>query len=1804
MVLSSAAANLPGTLRPLPLSFEENRGQISAPYAYFTHYEGLHAGFLPNRADLLVPESKGKYRKLSIRLLRGSASPVGVDQQAGRSNYLRGANASRWVRGAANYKKIEYPDLYPGISLLFYGNGNRLEHDFRIEPGANPSQIAFQIDGAKRIALSSEGDLNIYVGGCALTLQKPTAYQYVSGERKEVDAGFLLANDGTVSFRIGNYSAASRLIIDPVFVFSTYLGGSGSDAIAAVATDSEGYIYVTGTTSSVDFPTANAEQPQLNGAQNLFVTKLDPTGAKLIYSTYLGGSDSQGADQSSAIVIDGNGNAIIAGITSSRDFPFAGAIQSPNCPFNASCYFLASISPDGSHLNYAGEIGGEAADLGSDGLIALDSSADVYLAGNTSSPNFPITPGTLSSSVPGYPYSTLFVLKVDPTGRLLYSTVITGNSVSGAFVPSGIAVDATGQATVVGTASSGLSTTGNVIQPTFPNSSASTATAGFILQLNATASKMNYSSYLPGTDGAGGFAVDPKGDIYIAGATAETNLPVSANAYERKADSGYVMELSAGAATVKAATYFKCCLAYPPYTVNAIGIALDSNSNVFIGGETEASSFPLMYPFTPVFEFTESNSEMALAELNPGLTTLLFGSFLSSTDAVFPGSTFSGLAVDKSNDLIVAGKTMAYDFPTTPGSFQPQLPSSQNPLNSTVSATFISKIDLAPAAPSACLDAYSENFTPPNALPTLPGKSKTATINLTNCGNAPLHLSSITSSDPSFTAAQSCGVIAAGTSCPVTVTFAPVRAGTLEAVISFEDDSAIPLQKVIVSGRCAAPAIGPVPNPVFVGNQVVGTQGSTSFVLTNEGNASLEISGISVTGSSYSASYSCAPPTTLYATTCTITVGFAPQEIGTITGSLLLSSNDPENPQFVVNLSGIGDSAYQVPSVSYIYPGTGPISTPVNINIYGSNFYPASVVYVNGASQTTTYLNSTELQFTLAASALVGTGQVPITVVNPSPGGTSNQVTFAPYQVLSISPAALAYVPSTGLLYAAIPAWATSNQNTVIPVTPSTGVLGTPIAVGNDPVLLSPSSDGQYLYVALATDQTVQRINLKTQAIERTFPYATCSSCASIAATDLQSVPGSPQEVVLAQGPMLSLYNDNGLVNSVPSNPGRSADPQFSSIAFAGNDGIYALPLTYASCLPNVATIGPSGLAYTRVGGSNTCTNVGQDGGTLISDGTLLYAEAGEVWDPTTMTVKATVPVPIANVTVGTPNGGTSHNMALDPSLKNFYIVGNAFSAPDAQYEATLFSFSTQSLEAVSQLTFQNLTDPSVGNLVRWGSDGFTFTGPSAGQTNTVLYLVRSGLASSQFPNPMPSLSALSPAFESSEAMVYDETLTVTGTNFVPSSVIQWNGTPLPTSFNSATQLSATIGANQLKTVGTYQVTVVNPAPGGGTSNALPFTFGLLEPTASPSSTSIDFGSVPIGTSATKYITLSNNGWAILNISSIAASGEFSSTSTCTSNLVYLGTEATCEIALVFSPTSSGLQTGTLTITDTAPGGPQTISLTGTGAGTLLNSSVSVTPSAQVITDAQSLTITAAVIGTGVAGTPTGTITLTAGSYSAQLQLNDASAKFTVPAGSLNVGSDSVTALYSGDTVYEQASGTASVTVSEVALTMSPALPVPAGGNTSSTATISVGSSYSGTLQLTCALTASPTGAQDLPTCALNPPSVSLTRGGAASSTLTIYTTASPSAALARPSKLVGTRGAVLAIMVLLGIPRCRRAKTLLLLCLVVLPNVGCGGSSSSSNVGTSNPGTTPGTYTFIVTGMDSVNAKITSSSTVKITVQ
>jgi hypothetical protein len=323
---------------------------------------------------------------LRMRLVGANPHAVatGAEELPGKVNYFIGNDRKKWRTNVPTYAKVKYQGVYPGIDLVYYGNqGGRLEYDFVVAPGADPSAIALDVAavsdrrtavGTPPLQIADDGDLIIPTGDGEVRFHKPVAYQEAPSEtgnskfetrhtlarhsslvtRHSIDGRFTLDAENRVRFALGPYDRSEPLVIDPVLVYSTYLGGSVSDSGSAIAVDSSGNAYVAGETSSSNFPTANPLQAQLRGVgvSNAFATKLNAAGSALVYSTYLGGS---GGDAGYGIAVDSSGNAYVAGYTDSSDFPTANPLQAHLRGTCSNCRnaFVTKLNPAGSALVYS-----------------------------------------------------------------------------------------------------------------------------------------------------------------------------------------------------------------------------------------------------------------------------------------------------------------------------------------------------------------------------------------------------------------------------------------------------------------------------------------------------------------------------------------------------------------------------------------------------------------------------------------------------------------------------------------------------------------------------------------------------------------------------------------------------------------------------------------------------------------------------------------------------------------------------------------------------------------------------------------------------------------------------------------------------------------------------------------------------------------------------------------------------------------------------------------------------------------------------------------------------------------------------------------------------------------------------------------------------------------------------------------------------------------------------------------------------------------------------------------------------------
>ena len=616
--LPLAAGN---TYGKLPLSFEPNQGQTDARVKFLARASGYTLFVTANEAVFAGRDGSVERMKLigANRKLRFEP----LDKQPGVSNYFIGNNPSKWRTNIANYGKVALREVYPGIDLIFYGNERQLEYDWVVAPGADPKLIRVKWEGPSQMTRNAGGDLTL---SASLVEKKPVILQ----EGKPIEGGYIVQGR-QIAFELAKYDAAKPLVIDPV-VYSTYLGGSGSDGGRGIAVDGSGNAYVTGSTTSANFPTTDPIQAGNAGGVSYgdaFVTKINAAGSAKVYSTYLGGS---GDELGAGIAVDGAGNAYVTGFTQSTNFPTANPLQASNGGGGGSGdAFVTKINAAGSALVYSTYLGGSGVDLGNG--IAVDGSGNAYVTGSTTSANFP-TANPLQGGSAGT--QAAFVTKINASGSaLVYSTFLGG---SGRDVGNGIAVDGSGNAYVTGNTTSSNFPTANPLQASFGGG----ATDAFVTKINASGSARVYSTFLGGSgnDFANGIAVDGSGNAYVTGGTFSTDFPTANPLLSRygEGSNGFVTKINTAGSALVYSTYL-----FLGGSGNDFGnaIAVDGSDNAYVTGS--------MTTFAFVTEFNAAGSTHVYF-------TYLDGSVYDSGQ---------GIAVTGSGNVYVTGATLSVSFPTT-----------------------------------------------------------------------------------------------------------------------------------------------------------------------------------------------------------------------------------------------------------------------------------------------------------------------------------------------------------------------------------------------------------------------------------------------------------------------------------------------------------------------------------------------------------------------------------------------------------------------------------------------------------------------------------------------------------------------------------------------------------------------------------------------------------------------------------------------------------------------------------------------------------------------------------------------------------------------------------------------------------------------------------------------------------------------------------------------------------------------------------------------------------------------------------
>ena len=712
----------------LPLRFELNQGQTDESVKFLTRAKGYSLFLTLNDATLALQGMATTPKSAEPGLLRmkfvGSrrnAEISGVEQLQGKVNYLIGKNRNKWQTDVPAYREVRYRELWHGIDMVWHGRQHELEYDFVVQPGADPSRIRLSFEGADNLRIDDQGNLLAKTNAGGVVQRAPVIYQNTDGERRVIEGKYELRGTKEIGFVLGDYDQTKPLVIDPILVYSTFLGGDSLDEALGVAADNLGQVYVVGKTrSNSTFPIRNAFQSE-SKATVAFVSKLNATGSDILYSTFLGDDSVEfchGSDdaqicgtQAQAVAVGVNGEAVVTGAAINFDndseFPVTpNAFQGRGLGCVGACgihdirvadAFVTVLTPDGSDLIYSTFFGGSAIapDPGSGKAVdagksvAVDSSGRIYIAGHTASNELPIKNGFQRFNQSSGEGTDAFIAVFDPTqergnNTLLYSSYLGGSKND---IGRGIAVDNSRNAYVVGsTASEDLSVKSPSSLPPLQDRFQGGSFDGFVAKIDTASegdASLTYLTYFGGdiNDRVESIAVDSAQRAYITGATNSSpeRFPLH-DAFDSTQTNGeaFVAKLNADGTAL-----FYCSFLggentnTPDDGEEGLGIAIDPGGNAYVTGRTTSgNSFPvgpLVLPFPDKLAGTAFVSKISVT-----------GKILYAT--TFGGKTAFGqsIALDPRGNVYLAGIT-AEDLPTTAGAFQ-------SIFNGSVSDGFVAKI--------------------------------------------------------------------------------------------------------------------------------------------------------------------------------------------------------------------------------------------------------------------------------------------------------------------------------------------------------------------------------------------------------------------------------------------------------------------------------------------------------------------------------------------------------------------------------------------------------------------------------------------------------------------------------------------------------------------------------------------------------------------------------------------------------------------------------------------------------------------------------------------------------------------------------------------------------------------------------------------------------------------------------------------------------------------------------------------------------------------------------------------------------
>jgi hypothetical protein len=651
-VASGASTEPNKLLQSLPLRFEQD-----AHHRWTAHGPAFAALFDRDATFLRLGER-------TLRLSFSGASTEAAFKPLARSGAPTNYFAGKQFRSADAYARLERTAVYPGVDVVYYGDGERLEYDFNLQAGADPSLIRMRFDGADKTAVNDRGEIVLKLGTADVVQKAPVVYQKRSPtEVAAVESRYRMLEGGEIGIVLGNYDRRQPVVIDPALIYSLYLTGTNADGAVAVAVDSQGIVYLAGYTYSTDFPIAgNQYQPFPEGPiRNGWIWKLNPFAPPanaVIFSTYFGANLDTDLR---TMAVDNQGIVYIGGTTLASDLPVtSGAFQSTLANTNAlNEGFVAAIDTTQSGtsaLLYCSYYGG-AQTVQINAIATLG--GRMYVTGWTNSDNLPAAGNSFQTTrAGGY---DAFVAEFDPSqsggASLAFSSYLGGYLTD---VGRGIAVDPAGRMYVVGyTLATDFPTTANGLQPNYASGG-----DAFLTQIDPNAGQILYSTYLGGSDSdvATNVLVEPSGHVAVAGYTASSDLRLTPNAaqpaYGGNGDA-FVITLDLTAQSRPAMLIYSSYFGGNDSEVT-YGFSRDASGRYYLCGYTLSQNLPVTpSAINPVS--IGQNVDGFVAVLDPA-ASLTYSSYITG-----PGYQIAyGVTTDASGNAYVVGLTTSDVFGQKP----------------------------------------------------------------------------------------------------------------------------------------------------------------------------------------------------------------------------------------------------------------------------------------------------------------------------------------------------------------------------------------------------------------------------------------------------------------------------------------------------------------------------------------------------------------------------------------------------------------------------------------------------------------------------------------------------------------------------------------------------------------------------------------------------------------------------------------------------------------------------------------------------------------------------------------------------------------------------------------------------------------------------------------------------------------------------------------------------------------------------------------------------------------------------------